>query len=430
MTPYNVLVFPGGSEIGLEINRALCHCKEVILFSGAIEGSHHAPFVYKNNIALPSIYENGWLEILNQAIQKNRIDFIFPAYDDIVVELAKYSNQLAAKVITSPYETCYIARSKLRTYREFADVLPVPICYSTLNDVTAYPIFIKPDIGQGSQGAQLVHYKSELETLHKQFLDRNKILVMMENLTGTEYTIDCFSHRTQGLLYCSGRERIRTKNGISVASRPVEKQIFREYAQIISKRLVMHGAWFFQVKQDREGIYKLLEIAPRIAGTMALNRVQGVNFPLLSIYEALAIPLHLIVNHHHVEIDRALTNRYKHDLVFDTVYVDLDDTLIIRNKVNLELVRFLYQCINLQLKLILVTRHQGDLTQTLSQYRLQGLFDQIIHLTHNEKKSDYIDSSKAIFIDDSFNERQDVNLNCQIPTFDVSMIEMLLDDRM
>jgi len=35
--------------------------------------------------------------------------------------------------------------------------------------------------------------------------------------------------------------------------------------------------------------------------------------------------------------------------------------------------------------------------------------------------------NKSIFIDDSFSERLDVSKNCNIPTFDCSMIEVLLN---
>ena len=33
----------------------------------------------------------------------------------------------------------------------------------------------------------------------------------MDYLPGKEYTVDCFSHRTHGLMFCSGRERVRVK---------------------------------------------------------------------------------------------------------------------------------------------------------------------------------------------------------------------------
>lgn len=288
-----------------------------------------------------------------------------------------------------------------------------------------FPVFLKPDRGQGAQHTTLVHNREELDVVWRQRTD----WLILEYLPGSEYTIDCFADRERGLLFCRGRRRLRVRSGIAMASRPEHQPIFTEYAQRIMARLALHGAWFFQLKQAADEQFTLLEIAPRIAGTMALHRVYGVNFALLSLYEHARIPVQVLSNDLEITIDRALTNRYQHNLKFNYVYVDLDDTLIIRGAINTVLVRFLYQCINQQKYLILLTKHRGDLHQTLQHYRLRELFDTIIQLPPDAEKATMIQHKDAIFIDDSFRERQHVHTQLGIPTFDCSMVEMLLDER-
>ncbi len=46
---------------------------------------------------------------------------------------------------------------------------------------------------------------------------------------------------------------------------------------------------------------------------------------------------------------------------------------------------------------------------TLDKYRLTQLFDRVFHITDGSSKANYIDVEKAIFIDDSFIERQSVS---------------------
>jgi len=162
---------------------------------------------------------------------------------------------------------------------------------------------------------------------------------------------------------------------------------------------------------------------------MALHRVQGVNFPLLSIYEQERIPVSIMSNDAAVEIDRALTNRYRHDIGYGTVYVDLDDTLIFNGSVNVSLIAFIYQCINRGVTVKLLTRHRFDLTETLTRYRLQGICDEVIHIDQSCSKADYITEQDAILIDDSFSERKSVRERLGIPTFDCSMLELLVDER-
>lgn len=423
---FNVLVFPGGTEIGLEIHKALCQCKDVNLFSAGADVSSHAPFVYTSHFTLPTIHESGWIEALNEVIVANAIDYIFPAYDDIIVALALNEKELKAKIVTSPLETCLITRSKSATYRKMDGCIPTPFLYANPDTVDRYPVFVKPDKGQGAQDTYLVKDK---ETLC-QLLSEKKDLIITEYLPGEEYTVDCFSDREAGLLFCSGRARVRTKSGISMSSKVVAQQeAFVEYARRISERLAFHGAWFYQVKKDVAGVYRLLEIAPRIAGTMALHRVQGVNFPLLSIYERERMPVSILKNPAYVEIDRALVNRYQHGIDYRTVYVDLDDTLILNDRVNVPVLAFLYQCLGEAKKIVLITKHAGDLAATLKKFRIATIFDEIIHLRKEDAKSDYIEAEGAILLDDSFSERKAANERSGILTFDCSMVEMLLDDR-
>ena len=426
MKKYHVLVFPGGTEIGLEIHKSLHLCKDIRLFSAGLDVSNHAPFVFARHFKVRSIHEPGWIDDLNQVISDNAIDYIFPAYDDVVVALAEHADKIEAKVVSSPVETCLMTRAKSRTYRHLSGFVPVPAIYHDPGEVASYPVFVKPDKGQGSEDTHLVTNPQQLQQLLQEKKDR----IALEYLPGAEYTVDCFSDREGGLLFCSARERVRIKSGIAMSSRVASTQgSFSEYARIIASRLVFHGAWFFQLKEDPEGVLKLLEVAPRIAGTMALHRVLGLNFPLLSIYEQERIPVTVLMNNAQVEVDRSLVNRYSHNIEFSAAYVDLDDTLILNGRVNITAVAFVYQCINQGKKVVLLTKHGDDLSTTLTKYRLAGLFTEIIHLGKGDTKADFIRERDAILVDDSFSERKSVQDRLGISTFDCSMLEMLFDGR-
>jgi carbamoyl-phosphate synthase large subunit len=423
MNRMRVLVFPGGTEIALEIWSALRDCKDVQLLSAGQDIPNHAPFVFPEYHLLPAVSEKGWLEELNSLVERLGIDYIYPAHDEAVFALASHASEVRARVVTSPVETCLITRFKSKTYAALAGAAPVPRIFSCPAQVDTFPVFCKPDRGQGSHGARRIDSRERLTA------DLPEGDLILEYLPGPEYTVDCFSDRDRGLMFAGGRERLRVRNGISVSTRPVEDPVFEALAKAISSRLALHGAWFFQLKQDRDGNMKVLEVAPRIAGAMALHRVCGINFPLLSLYEQQRLPLRILRQNVRVCLDRALVNRYTHDLVFRTVYVDLDDTLIIRGMTNTRLLAFLYQCLNRGIRLVLVTRHSRDVQETLDRHRLGYLFDEIVHLPDGQSKAAAIRERNAIFIDDSFSERLQVHEAAGIPTFDCSMVEMLFDDR-
>ncbi|MGC1333109.1 ATP-grasp domain-containing protein, partial [Pseudomonas sp.] len=284
------------------------------------------------------------------------------------------------------------------------------------------PVFVKPDRGQGSQGIARCDDAAALQRACAALPDP----LICQYLPGEEFTVDCFSDRERGLLYASARRRLRIRNGIAVNSVTEELPQAQAMAARISDELNMRGAWFFQVKRAVDGALTLLEVAPRIAGSMSTNRVRGVNFPLLSIYEQERAPLGILAYEGCVEVDRALGNRYRHDVQYSTLYVDLDDTLIFREQVNTQVVSLVYRALNLGRKVKLITRHRHDLPATLARYRLAGLFDEVIHITDGQPKSAFIREPDAILVDDSYAERLDVSRSCGIHTFDCSMIEMLL----
>jgi carbamoyl-phosphate synthase large subunit len=418
----NVLVFPAGTEIGLEIHEALRQCKEVQLFGAGVSTPSHGPFAFGSFHPLPSIHEEGWLIALSALCRELAIDYIFPAHDDVVVALACEQAHIPAVVLTASLETCITTRSKRATYNALQHLIRVPKLFQAPLLASDYPVFVKPDCGQGSQGVTLVR---SMDALGAATAPLTAPLIC-EFLPGDEYTVDCLSDRDRGLLFAGARVRRRARNGISVNTVPVILDEAETIAQKISHVFQMRGAWFFQLKRAADGELALLEVAPRIAGSMSTHRVIGVNFPLLTIFEYERAPIRLLLNRDGIELDRALRNRFRHPILFSTLYIDLDDTLILREKVNVDAINLIFQCVNQGIKCKLLTRHAGGLQTTLQRFRLTGLFDQVIHLSAKDRKSDYITESDAIFVDDSFAERWEVHHRLGIRTFDCSMIELLL----
>ncbi|MGB6008047.1 ATP-grasp domain-containing protein [Castellaniella sp.] len=420
-----ILVFPCGSEIGLEIHRALRYSTHFDLV-GASSVDDHGRFVYEDYIGgLPFHNSLDFASRLTDIIQAHRIDAIYPTMDAVAETLQDLAQRLGVRVIGSGLETTRICASKTLTYGTLADVVPTPRHYPTLATVPAYPVFIKPDRGYGSRHASLAVDAAGASALlaRQPGLD----MLILEYLPGREWTIDCFSDRHGTLLFHAARGRDRVSNGISVNTSPSTDftGMFADWAAAINQRLHPRGAWFFQARQDSTGQPRLLEVATRFAGSSALQRGLGVNLPLLSAFDAFDWPVSIAANRYPIELDRALENRFRIQIDYRHVYVDLDDCLLIKGRVNTELLAFLYKAIDNGCTITLLTRHAGDLHETLRRTRLQAVFDRIVHITDGGLKSDHIDLLPAIFIDDSFREREAVAQLRGIPVFAPDMIETL-----
>lgn len=364
-----VLVYPCGTELGLEVFRAVRYSSHYDLYGGS-STYDHGRFVYDNHIDnLPFITDKSSVEEIarfDEAVRAYRFDCIYPTMDGVITVFSRYRKSLTPVVAAPPYETTRITRSKRLTYELFEGILPIPTVYRAEDEIKNYPVFIKPAVGQGSVGTLKVDSQERLHSMNAFTGD----LLVTEYLPGQEYTIDCFTNSEGRLIYCKGRTRNRIKSGI------------------------------------------------------------GVNLPLLTLdsFNGLVID-DVCMNDYPIELDRAMYNVFKIRLHYRTVYIDYDDTIIVHGKLNLNAMKFLFQCIDAGKRLVLVTRHVGtDLGEELRLRKLDGLFDEIIHLDADRRKSDVISDSDGIFIDDSYGERKDVATRRGIPVFDVNMIECLLED--
>lgn len=420
-----VLVFPCGSEVGLEIHRSLCHAKEVELF-GASSVPDHGRFVYRNYRGdVPFIESPRFLDAFNGVVSEHSIDYVFPAHDSVVLRLAEaaHHGEVGCHVLTSSFETCLICRSKSRTLTRLRSLVRVPKVYSGVDQVPSWPVFVKPDVGQGSRGANLVTSPD----MCRELLAGHPSLLILEHLPGPEYTVDCLTARDGRLVFSGVRERLRITNGISVCTRPVDVPELVEMARVINDALRLRGVWFFQAKADSNGELALLEVAPRVAGSMGLFRIAGANLPLMALYDAEGFDVQALTNKIGIELDRALSSNVHLEFTFHKVFVDLDDCLIIKGKVNAELMRFLYECRNRGMSIHLLTRHEGDPWATLRSFCVSEVFDSVKHLRAGEAKSDFIDTCDSIMIDDSFSERLEVSRRLGIPVFSPDAVSGLTD---
>ena len=421
----NILVFPCGSEIGLEIYNSVKYSTYFNLI-GANSVDDHGKFIYDNYIGgLPFVNEPNIITELNKIVKEKNIDAIYPTMDLAIKILKKYEKELGCKVVAPSLQTVELCLSKEKTYNKLKNIIKTPKVYENIEEIDEYPVFVKPKIGYGAIGTKLINNKKQLEDFINNSDKENLIL---EYLPGEEYTIDCFTDKNGKLMYASARGRNRIKSGISVNTSFVEDQKeFKEFVDKINEKIQFRGAWFAQVKRNIKGELSLLEIASRFGGSSSLCRGIGVNFPQMSLFDAFDYDLNILKNNCNIVMDRALDNIFRCDIKYNTVYVDYDDCIVLeKNKVNVELISFLYKAINENKKVILLSKHKGDLEKELKEYRINNIFDIVIHIKPTEEKAKYIEDKDAIFIDDSFSERKKIKEKFDMYVFSPDMICALL----
>jgi carbamoyl-phosphate synthase large subunit len=402
-----VLVVPAGTEIAHEVIESLRFSKFWDVYGGNSVKDHSEILLKDKCHFVPFVIDPNFVPSVQDLVTKLNIDFVVPSHDEALFRLA---GRIEGAIVAGPSpELAEILKLKSSTIEKLKGVVPAPQVYAPGEE--SFPVFCKPDRGQGSRGVKIVHDSDELDRMRA--ADGN--LIVQELLTGEEVTVDCFSDRSSRVLFAGARSRVRTTGGISVRSRLVSDDEFPHLASKISEALRLTGAWFFQMKKGADGHYKLLEVANRIAGSSGFQRVRGVNFMDAWLHQlsGQAVNFHSPADFSFV-YDRALYVKAIVQSDVGVIYVDFDDTLILDGgTINHRLIGILYGAkYNRQKKVVLLTRHDGIVEEKLAKFGLGDLFDEIIHLRKGEMKSNSVRGPNAIFIDDSYRERVDVAEKC------------------
>lgn len=428
MKKINVCVFPAQNECAVEINNALSNCEGIEVF-GVTSIRSHNEFNFKNYCYdMVEIESDEFIDAFEKFIKEHDIDIIFPTTDGTAVFFAEHKDAFSAVVTTQDLFTISLINDKKKTFEHFKDCDFCPIVYK---DFSKLPCFIKPVDGEGAQGTKLIKTKDDVPN----GLDSDKY-VICEYLPGREITVDCVTDYKGNLSFVLPRERTRVFSGMCVKGITLDiTEEINHIAKTINERLKFKGLWFFQLKEDKEGHLKLLEISARCGGTMCLSRARGFNLPLLTVYTMLNKDIGAVDNKLEVYLDRTLFARYRTNVDFKTVYVDYDGTIIVKNKVCLETIRFLYQCRNADKRIVLITRHNEDhddsIEESMKEHGIsQDLFDEIVTLSFKQEKYTVIKDKNSIFVDNSYSERLKVRESCNIPAFGVDGLDALQDWRL
>jgi len=164
------------------------------------------------------------------------------------------------------------------------------------------PFVLKATRGSGAQGLKIVHAALDGR---RRLMDRDNRhvgfdelcgwlatasdwpeLVATEYLPGEEYSVDLLCHGGQ-VRAAVTRLRLEALYGLALRARVVEAPDVEREARRLVGLLGLRFVVNVQLRRDAAGRPKLLEVNPRIPGTVGLSVAAGVNLPWLALRLAL-----------------------------------------------------------------------------------------------------------------------------------------------
>ncbi len=309
--PTRILVTGAGGPAAIAVLRAYERDASVTMIAADMDpwaaGLYLVPA--SDRVLVPAGTSPHLVDTLIDLCREHRIDVLVPTVDCELEPIALAADRFAAigvRLLVPPAPVLAVTLDKLALATACTDVVRVPRTESastTDPDSWEYPVIVKPRRGSGSRGVDVVVSASDLVGRAL-----SEDMMVQELLPGEEYSVDVLADASGRVRAAVPRVRQRVDSGVSVAGYTVVDDELQSFATRVVEALGLPYVSNVQVRRDRLGRPALLEINPRVPGSLALTVAAGVDMARLAVDTLRGRPLANTVPHRAVAMVRHLAD--------------------------------------------------------------------------------------------------------------------------
>jgi predicted ATP-grasp superfamily ATP-dependent carboligase len=236
-------------------------------------------------------FENKLLEYL----RNNEVDVTI-SVGDVSSEILSANKKVITeftRIINPDYHVFIQAADKLNLMNYCMQKgLPCPRTYyldastiSRIDSLLSFPVIVKPTRGVGAVGLHKFYEKSELERHAPSLIDQYGDLIIQEFIPpdgGPQYQAEAFLDEKGNMKVCLIVEKPRyfpVSGGTSTANVTIYHPVIRNIAKELLEGLNWKGAADIDLILDpRDGMFKILEINPRVTAGIKIGFAAGIDF--------------------------------------------------------------------------------------------------------------------------------------------------------
>jgi carbamoyl-phosphate synthase large subunit len=250
----------------------------------ATDSSYLSPgfFMCEVNEVIPEADNHSFINRLNEIVEKYGVNLLLPTSGFDIYPYSEFRDQLikrGAFPVVSDMDSLVTCKDKMLTYERLKSKFDLPFTTTDPTEISSFPVMAKPRYGKGSRDIMRLDNTDDIGYVTSKMKD----LIFQEFLPGTEYTIDVLSDLDKKAILAVPRIRIQTKAGISTKGRILKNRRIEEECKQIADFIGIKGPCCIQMKEDANGIIKLVEINPRMGGGTIFTTLAGANFPMMLI---------------------------------------------------------------------------------------------------------------------------------------------------
>jgi carbamoyl-phosphate synthase large subunit len=261
---------------------------------------------------IPAGADPDFTDVLLARCRALGVDVVLPTVDAELRPLAGARSVYAAagiELLLAPGPALDVVLDKLALAQRCAGVVRVPRTelFGPAVDpaLLTYPVIVKPRTGSGSRGVIRVDSAGVLAAL-----ERSPALIVQEFLPGAEYSIDVLADAGGHVIASVPRLRARVDSGVSVGGRTVHDEELSSFGRAVAQATGVTYVANVQCKRDAAGRPALLEVNPRMPGTLGLTIASGVDMPRLALAALLGQPLPAMMGFRERAVVRFLDERF------------------------------------------------------------------------------------------------------------------------
>ncbi len=274
----NILVTGVGGPAGINAVKLLSQQSDITIYAVDTDLLSAGQFFAHHFFQVPLVadYDNYSL-VLQGIVKKYNIHAILPTVSEELIVIRRALEGINVKIVLSPQLTLELCHDKRLLYTWMDEnFLEYMVKWQTLDVREMWEdqtYFIKPSHGRGARGCRRVA-RSEI-AYWRELLSPRKEWLIMEDLPGTEWTVDAYVTSSGRISMNVPRERLALSGGISLKGRTVKEAKVIYQTEAVIKKLPFYGPICFQWKADKNNEPKLVEINPRLAGGVAISALAG-----------------------------------------------------------------------------------------------------------------------------------------------------------
>lgn len=299
-----VLIVGGADQQALPMIRAFHEmgCFVEVLCNGKLDVGYVSRYTDKAILGVCDENNIPQTEVsIRRTIRYGQYDLVVPMNDFSARILSKNKAEYSenAFISVNDYDVFSLAIEKKRTMQICMDNgISCPKTYTLKNgeelhgETFLYPLVVKPNTGFGAQGFHIVHNKEELDAAISQSCEQYGEMLVQEYIPQTkeQYQVEMFMNGGECVSIVV-MDKVRwypLEGGSSTVNITVKDEAIERTCIHLLQTIGWQGyASLDLIRDPRDGIAKVLEINPRVNGTVKICFAAGLNVAKQFMQEAL-----------------------------------------------------------------------------------------------------------------------------------------------